>query len=376
MQINRAIEGELKRRLVAGKVNVLYGARRVGKTFLLRKIKKELGLKTFWINGEDLYFQEILSERSVANYKRLFTDTELLIIDEAQVIENVGKILKLIVDELPHLKIIASGSSAFDLTNNLGEPLVGRAYWHKLYPLAQTELKNYENLVEIRSKLEERLIYGSYPELYAMPVITDKAQYLKSLVTNYLLKDIINFDGVRNSAKIYDLLKLIAFQIGKEVSLTKLGKQLGMSKNTVERYLDLLEKVYVLKQVSGFSRNLRKEISKSSRWYFWDNGIRNAIINDFKVIAFRNDTGELWENYLMTERLKKNTYENRLTETYFWRTYDQQEIDCIETENQQIEAFEFKWGSAKAKLPVAFEKAYPEAKFTVVSQQNYLSFIE
>lgn len=376
MQIDRAIEGELKRRLVAGKVNVLYGAMRVGKTFLLRKIEKELGLKTFWINGEDLYFQEILSERSVANYKRLFTDVELLIIDEAQVIENIGKILKLIVDELPHLKIIASGSSAFDLSNNLGEPLVGRAYWHKLYPLAQTELKNHENLAEIRSKLEERLIYGSYPELYAMPAITDKAQYLKSLVTNYLLKDIINFDGVRNSAKIYDLLKLIAFQIGKEVSLTELGKQLGMSKNTVERYLDLLEKVYVLKQIGGFSRNLRKEISKSSRWYFWDNGIRNAIINDFKAIAFRNDTGELWENYLMTERLKKNTYENRLAETYFWRTYDQQEIDCIETENQEISAFEFKWGNAKAKIPAAFAKAYTDATFTVISQQNYLEFIE
>lgn len=376
MQINRAIESELKRRLVAGKVNVLYGARRVGKTFLLRKIEKELGLKTFWINGEDLYFQEILSERSVANYKRLFSDTELLIIDEAQVIENIGKVLKLIVDELPHLKIIASGSSAFDLSNNLGEPLVGRAYWHKLYPLAQTELKSHENLAEIRSKLEERLIYGSYPELYSMSANADKAQYLKSLVTNYLLKDIINFDGVRNSAKIYDLLKLIAFQIGKEVSLTELGKQLGMSKNTVERYLDLLEKVYVLKQIGGFSRNLRKEISKSSRWYFWDNGIRNAIINDFKAIAFRNDTGELWENYLITERLKKNAYENRLTETYFWRTYDQQEIDLIETENQQIEAFEFKWGSAKAKLPGAFGKAYPEASFDVISRENYLNFIE
>jgi hypothetical protein len=209
-----------------------------------------------------------------------------------------------------------------------------------------------------------------------MPVIADKAQYLKSLVTNYLLKDVINFDGVRNSAKIYDLLKLIAFQIGKEVSLTELGKQLGMSKNTVERYLDLLEKVYVLKQVSGFSRNLRKEISKSSRWYFWDNGIRNAVINDFKAIAFRNDVGELWENYLMTERLKKNTYENRLIETYFWRTYDQQEIDCIETENQEISAFEFKWGKANEKIPAAFAKAYSEAQFSVISQQNYLGFIE
>ncbi|MFN3489251.1 MAG: ATP-binding protein [Emticicia sp.] len=376
MEIKRILETTIKKHLVSGKVNVLYGARRVGKTFLIKKIEKELGLKTLWINGEDIYYQKELEVRSVINYKRLFSNIDLLIIDEAQVIPNVGKILKLIVDEMPELKIIASGSSAFDLSNKLGEPLVGRAYWHELFPFAQTELKNHENLVEIRSKMEERIIYGSYPDVYNLENVDDKAVYLKNLVTTYLLKDIINYEGIRNSSKIYDLLKLIAYQIGKEVSLQELSNQLEISKITVEKYLDLLEKVYVLKKIRGFSKNLRKEVTKSSSWYFWDTGVRNAVLNDFRTISFRNDFGDLWENYLFIERLKKNEYERKFTETYFWRTYDQQEIDCIEVRNQEIEAFEFKWGNKKAKIPIAFANAYPEAKFSVITKENYLDFIE
>lgn len=376
MEIKRYLEETLLKYLVSGKVNILYGARRVGKTYLIKKIEKQLSLNSFWINGEDIYYQEILGVRSVANYKRLFSGKELLIIDEAQAIPEIGKILKLIVDEIPELKIIASGSSAFDLSNRLGEPLVGRAYWHELFPFAQIELKNHENLIEIRSNLEERIVFGSYPEVYNLPNIEEKETYLKDLVTTYLLKDIINFDGVRNSAKVFELLKLIAFQIGKEVSLLELGNQLEISKNTVEKYLDLLEKVYVLKKIGGYSKNLRKEITKSSRWYFWDNGVRNAIIGDFKPLKFRNDIGELWENYLISERLKKNKYERKYNTTYFWRTYDQQEIDCIEEKNQEIEAFEFKWGNKKAKIPKAFADAYPEAKFTIITKENYLDFIE
>ena len=376
MEINRILETTIKKYLVSGKVNVLYGARRVGKTFLIKKIEKDLGLKTLWINGEDLYYQKELEVRSVINYKRLFSHTDLLIIDEAQVIPNIGRILKLIVDEIPELKIIASGSSAFDLSNKLGEPLVGRAHWHELFPFAQTELKKHENLFEIRSKMEERIIYGSYPEVYNLENIDDKAKYLKNLVTTYLLKDIINYEGIRNSSKIYDLIKLVAYQIGKEVSLQELSNQLEISKITVEKYLDLLEKVYVLKKIRGFSKNLRKEVTKSSSWYFWDTGVRNAVLNDFRTISFRNDFGDLWENYLFIERLKKNEYERKFTETYFWRTYDQQEIDCIEVKNQEIEAFEFKWGNKKVKIPVAFANAYPDAKFSVISKENYLDFIE
>jgi predicted AAA+ superfamily ATPase len=348
----------------------------VGKTFLIKKIQEQLALKTLWINGEDIYYQQLLQQRSVANYKRLLLNIELLIIDEAQVIPQIGKILKLIIDEIPTLKVIASGSSAFDLSNKLGEPLVGRATWHEIYPFAQLELKNHENLAEIMSKLEERLVYGSYPDVYNLDTLNEKEDYLRELVSSILLRDLLAFEGVQNSSKIMDLLKLIAFQMGKEVSIQELGVQLSMSKNTVEKYLDLLEKIYVLKKIRGFSKNLRKEITKSSRWYFWDNGIRNAIIGNFMPVGFRNDIGQLWENYLMTERLKKNNYERNHKETYFWRTYDQQEIDCIEVKNLEIEAFEFKWGTKTPKIPKAFANAYPTAKFEVITKENYLDFVE
>ena len=341
MEIERKLKEILLKYLTSGKVNIVYGARRVGKTYLIRKIADELALPYLWLNGDLPDTQEFLSERNLGKYKSILAGKELLIIDEAQIVPKIGLALKIIVDEIPTLKIIASGSSAFDLNNNLGEPLVGRAHWHEMFPVSQGEISVYENYLETKRNLEERLIYGSYPEVYLLPNIEDKQNYLRELVSSYLLKDIISFDGIRNSAKVFDLLKLIAFQVGKEVSLLELAKQLEISKNTVEKYLDLLEKVYVLKQIKGFSKNLRKEITKSSRWYFWDTGVRNAVIGDFKSISFRNDVGELWENYLMMERLKKNKYERNFKETYFWRTYDQQEIDCIEVKNQEIEAFEF-----------------------------------
>ena len=376
MEIQRKLKEILLKYLTSDKVNVIYGARRVGKTYLIKKIADELNLPYLWLNGDLPDTQDFLSERNLGKYKSILAGKELLIIDEVQIVPKIGLALKIIVDEIPTLKIIASGSLAFDLNNNLGEPLVGRAHWHEMFPVSQGELSFHENYLETKRNLDERLIYGSYPEVYLLPNIEDKKNYLRELVNSYLLKDIISFDGIRNSAKVFDLLKLIAFQVGKEVSLQELSKQLEISKNTVEKYLNLLEKVFVLKQIKGFSKNLRKEITKSSRWYFWDIGVRNAVIGDFRSISFRNDVGELWENYLMTERLKKNKYERNFKETYFWRTYDQQKIDCIEVKNQEIEAFEFKWGNKKANIPKAFADAYPEVKFTVISKENYLDFIQ
>ena len=376
MEIQRKLKEILLKYLTSDKVNVIYGARRVGKTYLIKKIADELNLPYLWLNGDLPDTQDFLSERNLGKYKSILAGKELLIIDEVQIVPKIGLALKIIVDEIPTLKIIASGSLAFDLNNNLGEPLVGRAHWHEMFPVSQGELSFHENYLETKRNLDERLIYGSYPEVYLLPNIEDKKNYLRELVNSYLLKDIISFDGIRNSAKVFDLLKLIAFQVGKEVSLQELSKQLEISKNTVEKYLNLLEKVFVLKQIKGFSKNLRKEITKSSRWYFWDIGVRNAVIGDFRSISFRNDVGELWENYLMTERLKKNKYERNFKETYFWRTYDQQKIDCIEVKNQEIEAFEFKCGNKKANIPKAFADAYPEAKFTVISKDNYLDFIQ
>ena len=375
MVIERKIESILLFYLVSGKVNILLGSRRVGKTFLLKKIAQGLSFKFLWLNAEDADVQSVLQQRSSANYKKLFADIELLIIDEAQVIANIGLILKLIIDEIPQLKVIITGSSAFDLNSSVGEPLVGRGFWHYLYPIAQLELNLHENLLETKQNLEERLIYGSYPELFQLESLAMKQRYLKELTQSYLLKDIIAFDGIRNASKIENLLRLIAFQIGKEVSMEELGKQLQLSKNTVEKYLDLLEKVFILKKITGFSRNLRKEITKNVRFYFWDNGIRNALINDFRPLANRQDIGGLWENYLVVERMKLHNYQERNTEFYFWRTYDRQEIDWVEVENQVISAFEFKWSSQKVKTPTTFATNYPEATFQVISQDNYLDFI-
>jgi len=376
MFIQRAVEATIKNRLVAGKVNLLVGARRVGKTFLLKKIVQDINEPYLWLSGDDESTHDLLAERTIANYKRITSGISLLIIDEAQMIKDIGLKMKLMIDEIPNLKIIASGPSAYALSYKVGEPLVGRAFWHKIFPIAQNELKHHENYVDTVRNLEERLIYGSYPEIFQWKTLQEKEAYLKEILNSYLFKDLLVFDEIRNSDKIRTLLKLVAFQLGKEVSYDELGKQLGMSKNTVEKYLDLLSKVFVVYKVGAYSKNLRKELSKSSRWYFYDNGIRNALIDNFKPLSLRNDVGELWENYLMVERLKKNNYEQNFKEIYFWRTYDQQEIDYIEEKSQEIEAFEFKWGNTKAKIPVAFANAYPEAKFSVITKENYLDFIE
>ncbi|MGL4630710.1 MAG: ATP-binding protein [Leadbetterella sp.] len=376
VDIKRALYTTVFQALKPGKAIIVIGARRTGKTFLLTTIIRNYSGSYLWLNGEDMDTQAVLENRSVANYRRLLAGIELLIIDEAQMIPNIGLILKLIVDELSHIKVLVSGSSAFDLYQQVGEPLVGRAYWYEIFPIAQTELKNHQNGLETIQNLPERLVMGSYPELFHIKSNKEKERYLKSIVDSYLLKDVLSIDGIRNTSKIRDLLQLIAYQIGKEVSMDELGKQLGMSKNTVEKYLDILQKAFVLKKVRAFSRNLRKEIVKSSRWYFIDNGVRNAVINDFKPLALRRDVGELWENYLIMERLKKLNYEQQQKEVYFWRTYDQQEIDWIETQGDTIEAFEFKWNLGKSKVPQAFKLGYPQASFTPINPQNYLEFVE
>jgi predicted AAA+ superfamily ATPase len=300
----------------------------------------------------------------------------MLLIDEAQKIPEIGQILKLMVDEIEGVKIIATGSSMFDLTNKLGEPLTGRKATFYLYPLAQREFAAEENLVQTKANLEERLVYGSYPELIQHQSNDDKAAYLNELVNSYLLKDILEHDGVRNAGKMRDLLRLIAYQVGKEVSLDELGKQLGINKNTVERYLDLLSKVFVIYRLQGFNRNLRKEVTKSSKWYFYDNGIRNTLIANFSPIGFRNDKGELWENYLLSERIKFQQYTGMIVNNYFWRTYQQQEIDWVEERGGELFAYEMKWSAdKKAKVPSAWNTGYPESQFEVITTANYLDWI-
>lgn len=376
-EIHRAVLKQLETKVLPNKVLLLLGARRVGKTELIKKyleiIPKEDYLQ---LNGEDVEDASLLKVRSVANYKRLLTNTKLLVIDEAQNIPEIGLILKLIVDSIEGIKVIATGSSVFDLSNKLGEPLVGRKNTIYLFPLAQMEFAKHENYKETNSKLQERLLFGSYPELEQYPEWNDKINYIKEIINSYLLKDILIFEGIKQADKIVDLLKLIAFQVGQEVSLQELARQLGISKNTVESYLDLLSKVFVIYKITGFSRNLRKEITKSNRWYFYDNGIRNGIINNFTLLENRTDIGALWENYLASERIKHQNYTQKSVTNYFWRTYDQQELDWLEEQNGNLNGFEFKWNERrKSKIPTAFAKAYPEATFEVINKQNYLEFI-
>lgn len=375
--IQRAVLKQLESKVLPNKVLLLLGARRVGKTELIKKYLENIPKEDYLqLNGEDIDDANLLKQRTVKNYSRLLMNVKLLVIDEAQNIPEIGLVLKLIVDSIEGIKIIATGSSVFDLSNKLGEPLVGRKNTIYLFPLAQMEFSRHENYKETTQKLEERLLFGSYPELEKYQEWKDKISYIKEIINSYLLKDILMYEGIKQSDKVLDLLKLIAFQVGQEVSLQELARQLGISKNTVESYLDLLSKVFVIYKVTGFSRNLRKEITKSNRWYFYDNGIRNGIINNFSLLENRTDVGNLWENYLASERIKHQNYTQKSVSNYFWRTYDQQELDWLEEQNGQLNGFEFKWNERrKSKIPTAFAKAYPEATFEVINRQNYLDFI-
>lgn len=375
--IDRAIEAELARRVQPKKVLVLYGPRRVGKTeLIMRYLNNKSEDDYLLLNGEDQTVVSLMAERTEENYRRLLGSKKLLVIDEAQQIPEIGQKLKLIVDQIKDVSIIATGSSIFDLDNQLGEPLVGRKYTLRLYPLSVMELSRQENLVQTTSRLEERMIFGGYPELQHLPDRQAKIDYLNEMVNSYLLRDILEFEGIRKSDKILDLLRLIAFQIGKPANLEELGSTLNISKNTVERYLDLLSKVFVVFKVSGFSRNLRKEITKMSRWYFYDNGIRNAIIQNFNPIAMRSDVGDLWENFVITERLKYLEYNKRSINYYFWRTYDQQELDWVEEEAGRLRGYELKWNpKRKPKAPGAWTNAYPEAEYHIINSDNYLDWV-
>ena len=374
--IDRLLQKDIEKRIGTNKVLLLYGTRRVGKTKLLEAIRAHYKKPCLVLNGEDLDVQALLARRTAANYKRLLGTHELLMIDEAQAVPDIGKHLKFMIDTFPKLTIIATGSSSFDLMNKSGEPLTGRSYQYTLYPVSQQELGKHEGFVNTQQQLEDRLVYGTYPEVVLMDSADEKKAYLKTLVQTYLLKDIFMYETVKNSSKIFDLLKLLAYQVGSEVSLDELGRNLSMSKNTVERYLDLLTKVFIIYKVSGYSSNLRKEVVKSSKWYFFDNGIRNAIISDFRPLEQRTDKGQLWENFGWYERIKYKHYSGKANEYYFWRTYDGQEIDMIEKENTKLKAFEFKWAEdAKSKIPKFFADHYPKASYSLVNSGNLWDYI-
>lgn len=369
-QAHKIIEKNLKPNFVV----VLIGARRTGKTVLMNEVKKNLqNDKIIQVQGEDLETAEILSSNKLSVLKQFLKGYKYLFIDEAQEIPKIGKNLKLIVDNIPDISVFITGSSAFSLYGETGEPLVGRSLFLKLFPVASAEL--HEDFLQTKQNLSQKLIFGMYPQVITANTVFEKQTILESLKNGYLLKDILRLDNLKNSIFIIDLLRLIAFQIGKDISFSELASQLKVNVRTVQRYLDILEKTYVIFSIRGLSRNLRKEISKSPRYYFWDNGIRNVIIANFNDLKMRQDTGQLWENFCVSERIKYLNYNQILTNLYFWRTYDQQEIDLIEERSGKLYAFEFKYGMKKAKIPKVFAETYQNSEFEVINPDSFHKFI-
>jgi len=358
-----------------GRVLVIYGPRRAGKTSLLNACLSGYSGKTFLGTGDDLPLREVFRAQSAQTMRSMFGDYDLAVIDEAQRLPDVGNGLKLIVDQLPGLAVVASGSSSFELSTRVGEPLTGRHTPLMLFPLSVLELKKKYGGMGVAERLNDLLVFGTYPEVLTAPNEEGRRNYLATLRDSYLFKDILALDSIRNSDKLADLLRLIAFQIGREVSLSELSGKLGIAKATVERYLDLLEKCFVIKRVRGFSRNLRKEITRTARYYFLDNGVRNALINNFNPLSLRDDAGQLWENFLFIERLKKMRYLGREADCYFWRTYDQKEVDLVEERDGRLDGFEFKWGGKPPKPPELWRETYPNASYTVIDKGNYLDFV-
>ena len=371
----RELSSIILKKLQSNKVVIVFGARRVGKTVMVKEILKRVDEPFLSLNGEDINVHDKLALKTVENYRQMLGSYRLLYIDEAQKIPDIGAKLKLMVDEIEGLKIIISGSSSLDIYNQSGEPLTGRKYSFNLYALSEREYNQVEDKISKMQRIKERLVFGNYPELQHIPDQPDKIDYLNDLVSSYLLKDILVYENIKNSQKIFNLLRMIAYQIGGKVSMQELGNQLSISKNTVEKHLDLLSKVFILHKVEGFSRNLRKEITKTSRWYFLDNGIRNAVIANFNPIESRNDIGQLWENYMISERIKYQEYTRLFSNNYFWRTYDQQEIDWVEERGGELYGYEFKWRDSKLKAPSQWKNAYPDAHFEVIASSNFESWI-
>ncbi len=374
MQIERFYINELNKRLMPGKVLAIYGPRQVGKTTIVEALLKKQKGKIYRDSGDNADFREVLNSMSLQRFNSFFAGYDIVFIDELQEIENGGRALKLLIDNLRHLKVVVTGSAMADLAGKIGEPLVGRQHVCQLFPIAASELKNTLGAAQTIKMLPDLLIYGSYPNIFNLENPTDKMQYVKQIRDSYLLKDILSFDGIRNSGKILDLLKMLAFRIGKEISIEGIGNALGMGKNTVASYLDLLQKVFIVYNIKGFTRNLDNEITKTSRYYFYDNGIRNAIINNFNSLSQRDDVGALWENFMFMERMKFQNYKNHHTTNYFWRTYTQQEIDLIEEKDGRIQAYEFKYSPGKNKPPGLWARTYPDTEYFEINNTNWIEF--
>ena len=370
----RLIQSQIEKRLFKGKVIIVYGARQVGKTTLVKQILDRYNGKKLYLNCELLSVRQRLSIPEAEKLKSYLGDHKLIVLDEAQKIDNIGLILKILIDTYPEIQIIATGSSSFDLADKTSEPLTGRADTFILYPFSIAEISQKYNRFEIEAKLEEIMRFGVYPEVFFLSE-KDAKDRLNEISANYLYKDVLSFGGLKKSSVIVNLLQLLALQLGNEVSYQELSRQLGISRLTVQKYLDILEQCFVIFTLRSFSRNLRKEISKSVKIYFYDLGIRNSLIQNFNQLELRNDVGALWENFCVLERIKRNSNNRVFANYYFWRTYDQKEVDYLEEREGKLFAFEFKWKKDKQKTPREFLETYPNSEFQIISRDNYWDFV-
>lgn len=354
---------------------IIYGPRRIGKTTLLNDYLNKTKYKYLLDTGDNVETRQIFE---LPDFKKIIdyaAKYELIAIDEAQLIPNIGSGLKILIDYVPNIKVIATGSSSFDLANQVGEPLTGRKIIINLYPILQLELLSIFNKYELKKNLHDFLIFGSYPEVITAKTKIEKITIIKEIVTSYLLKDILTFERIKSPKVLLDLIKLLAFQIGSEVSFNELAAKLSVNARTVARYIDLLEKSFIIVNLGSFSRNLRKEVTRKNKYYFLDNGIRNGVIDQFNDLDKRDDIGKLWENFIVMERIKMLEYKNIYGHLYFWRTYEQKEIDIIEERDGKLAGYEIKWKKDKIKPPKDWQATYKNAEYKVINQDNYLDYV-
>ncbi|MBA3047080.1 ATP-binding protein [Patescibacteria group bacterium] len=373
MNIKRQIQKNIEQNLFKGKIIIIYGARQVGKTTLVKEIQKKYFAKANYFNCDEIDIRDALTDKTSTEIKAFLGHKKLIILDEAQRVKNIGLTLKLIIDNFPDLQIIATGSSSFDLSNKIVEPLTGRKIEYYLYPFSLGELRSIYSAIETDRLLETRMIFGMYPEIAQNQ--DNIAQNLKSVARSYAYKDVLQYQNIKNPEILEKLLQAIALQIGNEVSYNELSNIIGIDKNTVSNYISILEKSFIIFRLNPFSRNLRNELKKLRKIYFYDNGIRNALINNLNPLNLRQDVGALWENFMISERLKYNNNYNIDQNIYFWRTKQKQEIDYLEERGGKLQGFEFKWNKGGFKKPKIFLSAYPESSIELVNRENYKNFV-
>ena len=373
--IKRLLQDTIEARMFSGKAIIVIGARQVGKSTLFKMILEKRDEPTLSLNCDEPEVKEMLTQMNTQELKLLIGNNKIVMIDEAQRVENIGMTLKRITDNFPDVQLLVTGSSSFELQDKLNEPLTGRKFEYHLFPLSTGELLQAQGLLSVKQTLENRLIYGSYPDI--INHTDDAKELLNNLSSSYLYKDLLSLESIRKPALLSKLLTALALQVTSEVSYNELAQTIGTDNKTVEKYIDLLEKCYIIFKLNGFSRNLRTELKKAKKFYFYDNGIRNAILQNFAPLALRQDVGALWENFFISERIKANQYAGRYVNSYFWRTNQQQEIDYIEESDGSFSVFEMKWNPKRAntKIPSPFINTYEVKEQAIVTPDNWMQWL-